>query len=411
MKILVSMSLYGDLPKYCLGALEAVEDYLKLDPSLDVVVHTEHGHHSIRKLKALGARIVEHEPVEGSRGMFWRFEGLGPGALDYTHVIVRDADSRPSARELQMVREWVQSGADLHCIRDHPAHLLKPMIGGAVGFRVGCVPDFQKLVLEWPHTNRYGDDEKFLAERIYTKGLSVLAHSSVGVGPWGDDETRTVQPASDFHVCEPRHPDWRRHLGVLHVLNPNHYSKRLKRFERERETSDVLRNLRVRRIIGSTARERLVPRWIGRPQYPHYWLATQDHLDFLETCVLEGQELVLVMEDDAVPEGDFDLYFQRAWNALPVDWHALMLGGQTSHNREHVGRGLEEHLARVTGVRGQHAVLWNWAGMRRFWEHAKWWGTQTIDECFEGLQREDRNIYSPAKWIVRVEGKQFGRDS
>ena len=36
--------------------------------------------------------------------------------------VVRDADSRPNAREWAAVQEWIESGYSAHIMRDHPAH-------------------------------------------------------------------------------------------------------------------------------------------------------------------------------------------------------------------------------------------------------------------------------------------------
>ena len=47
----------------------------------------------------------------------------------------RDLDSRITAREVAAVEEWLQSGAPLHSMRDHPAHK-SSLMGGAWGARL-----------------------------------------------------------------------------------------------------------------------------------------------------------------------------------------------------------------------------------------------------------------------------------
>ena len=63
-------------------------------------------------------------------GMFWRFFPLNDSNVHYW--ISRDADSRLSKREADIVKEWIESGKTLHCIRDHRCHY-NPIMGGMFG--------------------------------------------------------------------------------------------------------------------------------------------------------------------------------------------------------------------------------------------------------------------------------------
>ena len=47
----------------------------------------------------------------------------------------RDLDSRFGKREAAAVEEWLQSGAAVHTMRDHPQHGV-PLLGGLWGARI-----------------------------------------------------------------------------------------------------------------------------------------------------------------------------------------------------------------------------------------------------------------------------------
>ena len=76
--------------------------------------------------------MVHHEGTDSlASNMFWRFYDL---FLPDTVVIVRDADSRLSIHEKEMVDEWLSSDKDFHVIRGYPTHKV-PILAGTCGCR------------------------------------------------------------------------------------------------------------------------------------------------------------------------------------------------------------------------------------------------------------------------------------
>merc|ERR1712018_1118233 len=78
---------------------------------------------------------LEHEGLELSsrNGMLWRFLPLLDQLVDV--VLVRDLDSRLSAREAAAVTDWLNDTQfAVHVMRDHPSHSW-PMLGGMWGAR------------------------------------------------------------------------------------------------------------------------------------------------------------------------------------------------------------------------------------------------------------------------------------
>ena len=145
-------------------------------PGWEVVVHCERGHYARARLAALGARVIEHPAEDGHRGMFWRHETAD--MPQYERVVFRDADSRLNPREKAAVDAWEASGAALHVMRDHRQHR-KPIMGGMFGVLTGKV-DFGAARRDWPATGAYGDDEAFLAARIWpVLRADSLVHTSL----------------------------------------------------------------------------------------------------------------------------------------------------------------------------------------------------------------------------------------
>jgi hypothetical protein len=81
-------------------------------------------------------QLIHHPGTElKASNMFWRFEDF---FLPNTTVIVRDADSRISPREVRLVNEWLASDKNFHVIRDHDTHTV-PIMGCSGGCRNNCL--------------------------------------------------------------------------------------------------------------------------------------------------------------------------------------------------------------------------------------------------------------------------------
>lgn len=416
-KKLISYSVYGNLSKYILGLYENLILIPKVYPGWDVRVYIEKGHYCIPKLKREFpfVQVVEKEKTPGSSGMFWRLEPSFD--TSYSHVIVRDIDSRVSDREKVLVDEWIASNKSLHIIRDHPAHNRIKILGGAHGYLTTKCQFMKNELSSWNHSNHYGDDEKFLQERVYTQFNieEIMAHSSID--PIFGDEV-PIAKAKQF-VCEPVPPNYEIHLKDLYVINAPHYKERYKKFIEAIKTSEVLSKLNVIRVEGCTLKQQYVPNWFSS-SHKHYWLVSQDHKNLYNTLICNNEDLALIFEDDGHPNQNFDEYFRKTYahldpNKMTGDthapWNALMLGGQSDTHRELVSYALRENLARCTGTLGQHAIMFNRTGLENFYSHAMYWNHETIDQSFKGFQRQFGTVYGTARWVVDIVGIQYGRDN
>jgi len=138
-----SLSLWGHKYEYWNGALLNARIHRELDSGYDVYIFVDKCSFSqasadqrliqiIREMESLATLIVL-DRIPSYMGMFWRMLPFLWHGVE--RVIVRDADSILTKRELMAVRFWEDSGLPFHIMRDHPAHtsfVMGGMFGGIV---------------------------------------------------------------------------------------------------------------------------------------------------------------------------------------------------------------------------------------------------------------------------------------
>lgn len=176
---LISFSLYGTNPLYHQGALRNAILAPVIYPGWTVrfYISQEIDDSVASGLVAAGAEVIRKERRGAIDGMFWRFL---PAAEDsFEAVIIRDADSRITRREALAVQEWVDSGRQMHVMRDHPCHRVVVM-GGMWGCRGGAIPDIEPLIEKWSVWHRKGHDQDFMRDQIYPRlKHSMMVHSDL----------------------------------------------------------------------------------------------------------------------------------------------------------------------------------------------------------------------------------------
>jgi hypothetical protein len=132
-KRVISYGLYGGKPKYTTGAIRNVEMAKIYFPGwiCRFYVTSDVPEDILSSLKALGAEIESIPSGMGyTSGMFWRFMVAEDETVD--RYIIRDADSRPNARDRFAVESWIESKYAIHILRDHVNHCIV-MNGGMWG--------------------------------------------------------------------------------------------------------------------------------------------------------------------------------------------------------------------------------------------------------------------------------------
>jgi len=167
MKKIVSFSLWGENPKYTIGAIENAKLVNKIYDGWVGRFYCGKSvpENIINTLKNTPNTEVIIMDEDGSwTGMFWRFLAC----KDSDVMISRDTDSRLSLREKLAVNEWLESDKDFHIMRDHPHHTTE-ILGGMWGCRNGILKDIELDIINYNKGDFWQVDQNFLKEIIYPK--------------------------------------------------------------------------------------------------------------------------------------------------------------------------------------------------------------------------------------------------
>lgn len=189
----IAFSLYGSATKYHIGAVQNVVLARRLLPEWRPRFYIDGENPPptdlVLQLTKQGSEIIDVgsiAPELRPHGLFWRF--LVAADPSVAVWIVRDTDSRHSAREAAAVTEWLNSCAVFHVMRDHPAHAELAIPGGLWGGKQR-VPHMRELMHEWVRAHpapHYGDDQRFLARTIWPAIRSrTLQHDSFACTHFG----------------------------------------------------------------------------------------------------------------------------------------------------------------------------------------------------------------------------------
>lgn len=173
----ISFSLWGNLDKYCLGAIRNVCLAERLYPEWVCVFFCDPSVPGgiMDRLADGGAMITPMIP--GVPKMFQRF--LISDWPDCSRYMIRDSDSRLNERELASIVEWEKSGLMFLSQRDHWAHAREINGGLCAGIR-GAIPSMKQLIDDYSPDDEYGDDQTFLCRKVWPLVRhSCLQHDSV----------------------------------------------------------------------------------------------------------------------------------------------------------------------------------------------------------------------------------------
>jgi hypothetical protein len=164
---IISFSLWGNNPKYTIGAIRNAEIAKEIYPcwKCRFYIGSDVNYNTTEKLQELQSEVILMEGA-GWNGMFWRF--LAADSNDI--VISRDTDSRLSIREKAAVDKWLESDKDFHIMRDHPYHATE-ILGGMWGCRNGILKGIKNWIEYYDKkefNNKYQVDQNFLKEIVYS---------------------------------------------------------------------------------------------------------------------------------------------------------------------------------------------------------------------------------------------------
>lgn len=181
MKKIISFSLWGDNPKYTIGAIKNANIALTIYP--DWICRFYIGKSTpidiIEELKTKkNVEVIEMEHQGEWNSMFWRFLPISEDDVEL--MISRDCDSRLSMREKYCVDEFINSDKKFHRMLDHPWH--NGIMGGMWGAKKGILSNMKNLIDGWSKTNEWQTDQSFLNTIIAPIVLeTTLTHDSINL--------------------------------------------------------------------------------------------------------------------------------------------------------------------------------------------------------------------------------------
>jgi len=167
MKKIISFSLWGENPRYLLGALQNIQLAAIYYPTwiCRFYIHRNVSTNLINKIYSYAnteIKFFENRP-DWSSTLFRFLPALDENVSIF---ISRDADSRLSQREKAAVEAWEMSNQAAHIMRDHPYHA-RPIMAGMWGLKKGWIKNMDSLIDDWAKGNDYECDQKFLRAKIY----------------------------------------------------------------------------------------------------------------------------------------------------------------------------------------------------------------------------------------------------
>lgn len=163
----ISFSLWGDTPKYNIGAIENAKIALQIYPGWECWFYTGETtpKATIDELnKFNNVKIIPINELNDWTGMFWRFYSCSDPSVEV--MLSRDCDSRLNEREKYAVEEWLDSDKNFHIMRDSWMHQAEIM-GGMWGAKYPILKDMKKLISEYTKGDFWQVDQNFLREIIF----------------------------------------------------------------------------------------------------------------------------------------------------------------------------------------------------------------------------------------------------
>jgi len=173
----ISFSLYGDNPKYTIGAIKNSELKETFFPGWEMRVYHNDSvpNYVLEQLEANNVVLINTGVEQGVCNAMWRF---APASEKVECFISRDCDSRLFERDAVAVQEWLESGKCFHIIRDHPGGHAWEISAGMWGARGCFIEDIQEKMNQYIQTSSWvtdrAVDQRFLQEIIYPRAVESL---------------------------------------------------------------------------------------------------------------------------------------------------------------------------------------------------------------------------------------------
>lgn len=234
MKKIVSFSLFGNNPLYCIGMIENLKLMNEIYPNWTMRIYYSNDVpvNYINEAKKYNCELVLKERKNVYDGTLWRFLPLLDNNVDLW--ISRDCDSRINYRELACVNEWIESNKCLHIMRDSIYHN-DVIQAGMFGINNNLIKkyniDFEKILFANYNFNNKNIDQIVLKNTIWKLLLNDhIAHDIQGQR-WKNDNNIV----KNF----PKHLPIKYGLYVGQIILEDNTIKRYKHVEEEYQSRGV----------------------------------------------------------------------------------------------------------------------------------------------------------------------------
>jgi hypothetical protein len=180
-KRVLTFSLWGNIPKYTIGAIKNAELAKHFYPDFECwfYIHEESVSNTIveKLMNMSNVKIIfKYGDLTQCKPMMWRFEAIDDENVEV--MLSRDTDTRILLRERFAVEEWLNSDCVFHIMRDHPHHNFH-ILGGMFGTRKIYGIKWIDLIEKVSQLSDRDYDQQFLANIIYPRIKdSAMIHAS-----------------------------------------------------------------------------------------------------------------------------------------------------------------------------------------------------------------------------------------
>lgn len=186
MKRVISFSLWGNIPRYTIGAVKNAELAQHFYPDFECWFYIHQDSVPLDIIEQLQSKpnvtiILKSGDLNLLKPMTWRFETIDDPTVEIN--LSRDTDTRILLREKLVVDQWLASGKTFHIMRDHPHHKNPryPIMAGMFGTKkIKNINSWKDKLNSCKSYDRY-DDQRFLVNVIYPQIINdCLIHSNFG---------------------------------------------------------------------------------------------------------------------------------------------------------------------------------------------------------------------------------------
>jgi hypothetical protein len=178
---IISMSIWGDNPRYIIGTKKQVALAKKYYPEWTSRVYTD----DIHKFDDIKDDCELIQVNDDTWGFYWRFFPLYESEDNI--VMVRDPDSRITIREQMCIAEWLESDKKFHTFKDHEAHYEFPIIGCAYAYKGKFNQETLDTMTYFMNEHKYYlSDQIFLRDVIYPQVKDNMMLHSMYEGWFGE---------------------------------------------------------------------------------------------------------------------------------------------------------------------------------------------------------------------------------